>query len=171
MSQTREARFCPMCGAPLVMTLRDHLQRPVCSACDHTVYFDPKVAVAVLIMCDEQILLIRRGNDPLKDYWAMPAGFMEWDEDPVKAAAREVWEETGLEVRIRQLLDVFHTPSDGGLADLVIVYAAEITGGQLAAGDDATEAVWFTRSTLPAKLAFLPTQTIIRRWLDNTLAL
>ncbi len=170
MSQSRAAHYCPMCGAPLALSLRDHIERPVCSACDHTVYFDPKVAVAVLIMRGAEILLIRRGNDPLKDYWAMPAGFIEWDEDPASAACREVLEETGLVVQTSRLLDVFHTPHDGGLANLVIVYAAEICGGQLAAGDDAADAAWFTKATLPAKIAFLPTQTIIQRWLDNTLA-
>ena len=52
--------------------------------------------------------------------------------DPEAAACREVLEETGLEVRIDRLLEIFHTPDDGGLADIVITYAASITGGSLA---------------------------------------
>lgn len=169
MSQTRIARFCPMCGAPLALLPRSGAERPVCTACDHTVYFEPKVAVAVCIMQDERLLLIKRGNDPLRDYWAMPAGFMEWDEDPQAAARREVAEETGLEVSIDRLLDVFHTPDDGGLANIVIVYAASITGGVMQPDDDAQAVAWFTRDNVPDRIAFLPSQTIIRRWLRHEL--
>jgi 8-oxo-dGTP diphosphatase len=164
MTQQRIARFCPLCGAPLGLHEREGITRPVCPACGHIVYFDPKVAVAILIMQGDRILLIKRGNDPLKGYWAMPAGFMEWDEDPKTAGAREVAEETGLKVRIDRLLDVFHTPADGGIANIVIVYAATITGGQLCASDDAEAAAWFTRATVPDNIAFLPSQTIVRLW-------
>lgn len=169
MSHTREAKFCSMCGAALETRFRSGAERPVCPACDHTVYFDPKVAVAVLLMQQGRILLVRRANTPFKDYWTMPAGFMDWNEDPQAAAAREVLEETGLVVQVERLLEVFHTPDDGGLADIVIVYSATITGGTLQADDDAAEAVWFSRADLPQNLAFLPTQTIVRRWLAHDL--
>lgn len=169
MSQARIANFCPVCGTALETRPRLGVERPVCPACDHTVYFDPKVAVAVLLMQDDCILLVKRANDPFKGYWTMPAGFMEWDEDPCVAGCREVQEETGLVVQTTHLLDIFHTPSDGGLANIVIVYAATITGGNLQAADDAAEATWFSRATLPPNIAFLPTQTIVKRWMEHQL--
>lgn len=138
--------------------------RPVCTLCDHIVYFNPGVAVAVCILQDDQILLVRRGMEPMRGYWAMPAGFMEYDEDPKAAARREVLEGTGLDVRIDRLLDVFHTSSDGGLANLVITYAASITGGTMQAQDDAEDVAWFTKDNVPP-VAFLPSQTIVQRWL------
>jgi ADP-ribose pyrophosphatase YjhB (NUDIX family) len=137
--------------------------RPVCTTCNHIVYFNPGVAVAVCIMQDDQILLVRRGMEPMRGYWAMPAGFMEYDEDPKAAARREVLEETGLDVQIDRLLDVFHTPSDGGLANIVITYAASIIGGTMQAQDDADDIGWFSKNTVPA-VAFLPSQTIVQRW-------
>lgn len=127
------------------------------------VFFDPKVAVAAWIRQDARLLLVRRRSDPLAGFWAMPAGFMEYDEHPESALRREVLEETGLQVRVEQLLQLFHTPADGGLANLVLVYEASIFGGDLLAGDDADAVDWFRRDQLPP-LAFLPTQALVRRW-------
>ena len=163
MSRERVANFCPICGAPTEMQERFGVPRPICAACGHIVFFSPSVAVLALITQGDEVLLVQRAHDPKKGLWVTPAGFMEWDEDPAKAARREVLEETGLDVRIDGLLDVFHTPSDGGLADVVIAYAASIVSGTLQAADDAQDAAWFTRDNLP-ELAFLPTQRILARW-------
>jgi 8-oxo-dGTP diphosphatase len=158
-----------MCGGKTEPRERSGAMRPVCTACDHIVYFNPGVAVAVCIMQDDQILLVRRGMEPMRGYWAMPAGFMEYDEDPKAAARREVLEETGLDVQIDKLIEIFHTPSDGGLANLVITYAASITGGTMQAQDDADDVAWFTKTNVPPKVAFLPSQTVVRRWLGGEL--
>jgi ADP-ribose pyrophosphatase YjhB (NUDIX family)/ribosomal protein S27AE len=163
MSLTREARFCPMCGTALEQRERYGMVRPICPACGHIVFFDPKVAVATLILQDGKVLLVKRAGDPKKGFWALPAGFIEWNEDPQEAARRECLEETGLTVRIGRLIDVFHTPDDGGLADIVIAYAASITGGTLQANDDAEAVEWFTRANLP-ELAFLPSERLLARW-------
>jgi 8-oxo-dGTP diphosphatase len=163
MSQPRTAKFCPECGAPLHLQQRYGRERPVCTACGHIVFFEPKVAVCTLILQDEKVLLVKRAGDPRKGFWALPAGFIEWDEDPQDAAQRECLEETGLTVQIDRLVDLFHTPDDGGIADIVIAYAAHITGGTLEAADDAEAVGWFTRAALP-ELAFLPSQRLLARW-------
>src|SRR3954469_1913573 len=168
MSRERIANFFPLCGPPTEMPQRFGIPRPICSACGHIVFFSPAVAVLALITQDDKVLLVQRLNDPKKGLWVTPAGFMEWDEDPAEAARREVQEETGLDVHIDRLLDVFHTPDDGGLADVVIAYAASIVGGTLQAADDAQDAAWFTRASLP-ELAFLPTQRILARWVSGEL--
>ena len=168
MSQARVAIYCPVCGTKLAMRERTGAMRPVCLNCDHTIYFDPKVAVAVCILQDDQMLLIRRGMEPMRGLWAMPAGFMDYHEDPQAAAQREALEETGLKVRINRLLDVFHTPDDGGLANIVIVYAASINGGIMQADDDADAVAWFGKQDVP-DVAFLPTKTIVQRWLAGEL--
>jgi 8-oxo-dGTP diphosphatase len=165
----QSAPYCPMCGRKTEPRERSGAMRPVCTACNHIVYFNPGVAVAVCIMQNDQILLVRRGMEPMRGYWAMPAGFMEYDEDPKAAARREVLEETGLNVQIDRLIEIFHTPSDGGLANLVITYAASITGGTMQAQDDADEVAWFRKETVPPEVAFLPSQTLVRRWLTGEL--
>ena len=168
MTHKRIANYCPMCGTKLEMRQRTGAMRPVCPNCDHTVYFDPKVAVAVYITQHGKILLIQRKIDPMQGLWAMPAGFMDYDENPQEAAQREALEETGLNVRIDRLLDVFHTPNDGGLANIVIVYEASINDGTMQADDDAADVRWFGKGDVP-EVAFLPTQTIVRRWLADEL--
>ncbi len=161
---TRIAHYCPLCGAAFEWQERFGRPRPVCPSCGHTLFFDPKVAVATLIVQDERVLLVQRANDPRKGWWALPAGFVEWDEAPQAAAARECLEETGLTVEIVRLLDVFHTPNDGGAADIVIAYRGRVVSGVLVAADDAESAAWFPRDALPP-VAFLPTQTLLARWI------
>lgn len=163
MGTARVAHYCPMCGSGLEQENRFGMVRPVCKTCGHIVFFEPKLAVATLILQDEQVLLVKRAGDPMKGYWALPAGFVEWNEDPAEAARRECLEETGLTVQIERLLDVFHTPDDGGLADIVIAYAASITAGVLQAADDAEEAAWFKHDSLPP-IAFIPSQRLLTRW-------
>ncbi len=168
MSQARVANFCPRCGAALEQQEREGRLRPVCPACGYVVYFDPKVAVAVFITQRDQVLLVQRKINPMAGCWALPAGFMDYDEDPQTAARREVLEETNLEIVIDRLLEIFHTPDDGGMADIVIAYAAHITGGSLRAQDDAAQVAWFSREQVP-EVAFLPSQTIVQRWLAGAL--
>jgi 8-oxo-dGTP diphosphatase len=159
----RVAHFCPMCGARLEMRQRTGGMRPICPDCDHTVYFDPKVAVVAFILQDDRVLLVKRALDPMKGYWAMPAGFVEAGEDPQAAACREALEETSLNVQVERLIDVFYTVGDGGMADIVIAYALRVIDGEAKADDDAEAVGWFRRDELP-ELAFLPSQRLAARW-------
>lgn len=162
---TREPyRYCPLCGTELHTIERTGALRPVCPACDHTVYYDPKVAVIMRVTQDDHVLLVKRGVDPEKGKWALPAGFVNADEAPAQAAARELSEETGLLVDHVRLVDVFPNPGDG-TADILICYDADVIGGVLQAGDDAEEAAFFHRDALPAT-AFLSTTWLIERWLN-----
>jgi len=159
----RKANFCPLCGTALEQRERYGKVRPVCPNCNHTVFFDPKVAVVAFILNGDKVLLVKRAVDPMKGAWAFPAGFMEYDEDPRETARREVLEETGLEVQIDRLIDVFHTPDDGGAANIVIAYGATVVGGTLLAADDAEVVEWFSKENLP-ELAFMPSQQLAARW-------
>ncbi|MAU10328.1 MAG: NUDIX hydrolase [Anaerolineaceae bacterium] len=164
---SRSAHYCPQCGDALAHIERHGRIRPVCPSCDYTVYYDPKVAVTIFIEQDEQVLLVQRKNDPGCGKWAMPAGFVEYDEAPEDAAIRETLEETGLQVEITDLLAVFPR-KDHGLADIVISYAARVTGGLLQAGDDAAAAQWYTRAAVPIDdLVFYPSKTLIGAWVNQ----
>ena len=160
---SRVANYCPNCGAKLILQNRYGRERPVCGDCDHTFFFDPKVAVLAFVLRDDKVLLIKRAIDPGAGKWACPAGFVEFDEDPADAVLRELEEETGLTGKITRLLEVFPR-KDEGLADIVIAYAIKITGGELAPADDASDARWFTRDNLP-ELVFYPSMQLVgERW-------
>jgi ADP-ribose pyrophosphatase YjhB (NUDIX family) len=164
----RSAQFCPHCGTRLEERLRFGRLRPVCPHCDYTMFFDPKVAVVGFVTQDDHVLLVKRINDPGRGRWALPAGFMDADEDPRRAAEREIREETGLVVETERLLELLYRPDADGLADLVIVYKMRVTGGDLLASDDAAEAAWFSKDSLPER-ALATTELLIQRWLAGEL--
>lgn len=166
---TRIANFCPLCGRPLTSMQVAGRVRPYCAACQQPVYFDPKVAVVVFITRDDKVLLIQRAVDPGRGKWALPAGFVDYDEAPADAAVRETMEETRLQVQIAKLLDVF-PKRDEGLADIVIAYSAKVIAGEACAGDDAAAVGWFAPDRLPP-LVFYPSITLTGRWRAGLLEL
>ena len=148
-------QFCPFCGGALVA--QDRAQR--CSICDRTHHRDPKVGVGVVVRdLDGRLLLVRRGVQPGRGLWSLPAGYVDADEDPRDAAARECLEETGLVVRVGAVLGVHR--STGGGASFFLAFAATAVDGQLAAGDDATDAGFFPDDDLPP-LAFESTRAAV----------
>ena len=118
---------------------------------------DPKVGVGVVVHDDQgRLLLVRRGVEPAAGKWALPAGFVNADEDPRAAAQREALEETGLEVVVGKVIDAYPgEPGDG--VTFFLSFEAEVVGGTLAAGDDATEVGFFALDALP-ELAFESTR-------------
>lgn len=100
------------------------------------------------------ILLIKRKNDPYKDYWAFPGGFVNIDESAEEAAIRELKEETDLEVSNIEQLKAYSNPDrDPRERVITIAFLAESKIKDVKEGDDAKEARWFEISKLPP-LAF-----------------
>jgi 8-oxo-dGTP diphosphatase len=148
--------FCPRCGSPVKLEFIFHRERPVCPVCNWIHFADPKVAAGILVEQDDKVLLVKRKNEPFKGLWTLPAGFIDADEDPARAAERECLEETGLIVQVSSILDIRWGREHPRGADFVIIYRGLVTGGELQPGDDAEEAFWFERSELPP-LAFKST--------------
>jgi len=114
----------------------------------------PKLTTDGVIIQDGEILLIKRKNEPFKDKWALPGGFVEYGEKVEDSVIREVFEETGLRTKIKQLFDVFSDPNrDPRGHTITLVYILENIGGNLIGGDDASEAKFFNIEDLP-ELAF-----------------
>ena len=157
-----EINFCPRCGASLIEAERFGRLRPVCPSCDWIYFADPKVAAAALIEQEEQILLVRRANNPQRGLWTLPAGFVDANEDPVRAVERECLEETGLHVGDISLFDVFYGQEHARGAHILIVYRAKMLKGDLRPGDDVDQAAFFPFHALPP-LAFATTQKIVSK--------
>jgi 8-oxo-dGTP diphosphatase len=158
--------YCPTCGAPNEMQERDGRSRPVCSACGHITFLDPKLAVAALIVRDGQILLGKRGpgtRSPGK--WSFPAGFVERGEEVEAATVREVREETGLEIEPARLFGLF---SEAGETVVLAVYEATLRDPEAApvAADDLVDLGWFPLDRLP-ELAFDRDYRIIEQLLTG----
>lgn len=161
-----EAKYCIQCGTALEKQFRIGQERPVCPSCGWVFFPDPKVAAAVVVKQEDKILLVRRTNQPERGKWTLPAGFVDAGEDPPRAAERECLEETGLNVKITSLLDVLYGLEHERGAHILIVYAGEITSGELRPGDDADRAEFFSLDSLPP-LAFRTTELVLFRDINH----
>ena len=162
MSMDAYVRFCPVCGSPVTRKQAHGRERPVCEQCGHIHFEEPKVAAGVLVRRENEVLLVRRVMEPNRGEWTLPAGFVDADEDPAKAAIREVLEETGLVVELTGLIDVFSGREHPNGASIVILYAGRIQSGEIYAGDDVDQVKFFDLNHLP-QLAFETT----RKALEN----
>ena len=155
--------YCPVCATALERRMVHGKERPVCPECRFIHFCDPKVAAITLIERAGQVLLTRRAMNPAKGRWTLPGGFVDCGEDPRDAAVRECLEETGLEVEITGLMDLYYGKAHKEGAGIVIVYAGRLLGGTLAASDDADAVAFFDPDGLP-ELAFSSTKEIRARW-------
>ncbi|HEY7360702.1 MAG TPA: NUDIX domain-containing protein [Streptosporangiaceae bacterium] len=89
-----------------------------------------------------RLLLIKRGHEPEEGRWSLPGGRVRPGESDWHALVREVREETGLHVEPGRLIGEVERPAPGGAVFGIRDYAASVSGGQLAAGDDAADAWW-----------------------------
>ncbi|HEU5322621.1 MAG TPA: NUDIX hydrolase [Methylomirabilota bacterium] len=156
-------RFCPLCGAPLGRepVPPDHREQAVCPRCRFVFYLNPKVVAATLPEQDGRVLLTRRAIDPGRGLWTYPGGFVDFGESVTDAAVRETFEETGLEVELAGLHNVY---SYAG-APVIVVYLARVVGGALAtcAENDALE--WAAPEAIPWETrAFPSTREALREW-------
>ena len=101
----------------------------------------PRVPCVGAIIKDEagRLLLIQRGHEPETGRWSLPGGRIEPGETDEQAVARETREETGLQVTCGALVGSVERPGLRGAVLDIRDYAATVTGGRLAAGDDAAQ--------------------------------
>jgi 8-oxo-dGTP diphosphatase len=124
-------------------------------------YKYPRVALTADIMifrkkeANTQLLLIQRKYDPFKGMWALPGGFIEMEETLIQAAIRELKEETGLNFEELSFLNVFdkldRDPRGRTISAVFYGFLEETLN--IKAGDDASQAQWFSIGDLP-DLAF-----------------
>ena len=159
-------RYCPVCGGELESRVLKTTEpmRLVCTTCGFVFYLDPKLAVGTIISDhDNRIVLVRRAIEPGYGKWVFPGGYVDRGEEVQLAAVREAKEETGLDVRIERLLNVYSYP---GRAPVIIVYTARMIGGELAVDDEGLEAKFFEKSAIPwDELAFRSTREALREFL------
>lgn len=136
-------KYCPLCRADLIPRTVGQRERMVCPACGYVHFRNPAPTVSVLVVEDGRVLFGRRGGDPERGKWALPSGYIEFDEDFITAAGREVAEETGLQVQIRAILAVHSAFLPPAYHFLTVVLLAAPIGGALSADDDLQELAWF----------------------------
>ncbi|ASJ11297.1 NUDIX hydrolase [Thermococcus sp. P6] len=97
------------------------------------------LTVDLVILYRGNVVLIKRRNEPFKDRFALPGGFVEYGESVEEAALREAKEETGLDVRLVRLIGVYSDPKRDPRGHTVTVAFLATGEGEPKAGDDARE--------------------------------
>jgi len=123
--------------------------------------YTPKIFVTVDVVLfrkmnsSYEILLIQRLNDPFKDYWALPGGFVDENEELETAAKRELFEETDIQLfQVKQIKAYGNPNRDPRHHTISVAFLGEIDSlAEAKAKDDAKAVKWFSIEELPA-LAF-----------------
>jgi 8-oxo-dGTP diphosphatase len=134
----------------------------------------PLVGVGAVIVKDNRVLLIRRGQAPLLGEWSLPGGVLECGETLRKATVREAREETGLEVDTGELLGVYERvirSEDGRVRYhyVLIDFLCRAVAGDLKAGSDAADVRWFDPAELDGLDLPRDTRDVIEKGLKGTM--
>jgi ADP-ribose pyrophosphatase YjhB (NUDIX family) len=159
--------FCPKCGHALESRNLKASEPPrlVCTSCAFVFYMDPKVAAGTITVVDGGIVLLRRAIDPAWGKWVFPGGFVDRGESVQDAAVRETLEEVRLRVSVTGILDVY---SYTGTETVLVVYSADVVGGELATGEEAEDVKAFPPEQIPwDDLAFDSTRAALKDYLHR----
>jgi len=128
-------------------------------------YKKPSITVDGAIVKNNNILLIKRKNNPYKNCWALPGGFVEYGESYEQAAKREGKEETNLDLTLKSQFMAFSSPGrDKRFHTATLVFVAEGIG--IAEGkDDAKSAKWFSKNEIKSLNIAFDHKEIIKRYL------
>jgi len=123
----------------------------------------PVVGVGGVVIDGDRVLLVRRGSEPLKGQWSIPGGTLELGETVVEGITRELREETGLEVRAVELIEVFERIFPGSdprpqYHFVILDYLCERVAGTAQPGSDVTD-VAYAREDELAPYHLTPTAT------------
>jgi 8-oxo-dGTP diphosphatase len=134
----------------------------------------PLIGVGAVIVQNNRVLLIRRGQAPLLGEWSLPGGLLECGETLREATVREAREETGLVVDTVDRLGVYERiirTDDGRVRYhyVLIDFLCRPVAGELKAGSDAAEVEWFRREELPALKLAADTNEVVLLGLDRAL--
>jgi 8-oxo-dGTP diphosphatase len=167
---------CSWCGEILSERQVQGRPRAACPSCGRVAYEQLKVGAGVLVQRQGELLLVQRGpgSDAFPGAWCLPAGYCEVDEPPAVTAARETREETGLQVQVGRLVDVYFFDDDPRGNGLLVVYQADVidkdpdfdAGGPDTAGEIAATG-FFPGDGLPAPLSGGGHDQAISAWRDR----
>ena len=156
--------FCSVCGHAIVFRVPpgDNRRRGCCDGCGTIHYVNPRIVVGTVPVWKDQILLCRRAIEPRRNYWTLPAGFLEVDESVAAGAVRETVEEAGAHIVLGPLftmLDVVH------VHQVHLFYRAELLDLDFAPGEESLEVELFDEAHIPwDELAFRTVSTTLRHF-------
>jgi ADP-ribose pyrophosphatase YjhB (NUDIX family) len=130
----------------------DNRHRSVCDRCGFVHYTNPKIVVGSVPIWRDTVLLCRRAIEPRRNFWTLPAGYLEEHETTEAGAAREAEEEACADIEIEALLAVYNIPR---ISQVQLIYKARLRNPDVAPGVESLEVGLFRWDDIPwAELAF-----------------
>ncbi len=127
--------------------------RQVCNDCGFVDYVNPKIVAGAVVTQGTKILLCRRAIQPRRNFWTLPAGFMEEGETVEAGAAREAMEEANAEIAIDQLLGIYSVPR---ISQVQIMFRAKLMS-DISPGPESLEVGLFEWKDIPWRELAFPT--------------
>ena len=124
----------------------DDRERYVCGNCGMIHYSNPRVIVGCVPVYQGKVLLCLRAIEPRKNYWTLPAGFMENGETTLQGAARETWEEARAKVSNLDLYRVFDVPH---ISQVYMFYRCDVDDGEFGVGPESLESDLYAEADIP----------------------
>lgn len=160
--------YCSNCGCDkLTSTIPegDHRPRIVCENCNVVHYQNPLIVVGCLIEYEGKVLLAKRGIEPRKGFWNLPAGFMENGETAEEGALREVEEETGMMVTIERLHTVFSVVHAN---QVYLLFKASTSSDKFTLTPESVEIQYFEFDNIPwGEIAFSSNVHALKSYIQN----
>lgn len=160
-------QYCSACGEPVESKVPDgdNRLRDVCTSCGTVHYQNPKVVAGCVPEYEGQILLCRRGIEPRRGFWTVPAGFMELGESLAEAALRETWEEALAKVDIGPMfaaVDVIHA------GQVHVFFRGTLPRPEFGVGAESIETRLFRPENIPwDELAFPSIRIALEQYLED----
>ncbi len=162
--------YCPRCRSKMVDKEVYGRMRRVCPNpdCRFVQFIDPKISAAVMALQDGKVLLVKRSMEPARGSWCLPGGFMEIGETPPQTAVRECKEESGFEVEITGLIDVYYYEDYRG-SGVLIMYKGRVIGGQPDPDSESKAVAFFGPNELPENIQFDSNIKALAAWREGKL--
>lgn len=141
----------------------DTMERAVCTACGFIAYENPKVVTGSVVVHLNQVLLCRRAIEPRRDWWTLPAGYLELAETVEQGAIREAWEEAEARIALDGVLAIY---SLSRIGQVQIIFRARFEDApSFAAGPESLEVGLFDWDRIPwDRIAFPSVRWALDAW-------
>ena len=161
-------KFCSECGSDSINEIipeGDDRLRFVCGKCNMVHYQNPKAIVGCIPFYQDKILLCKRAIEPRKDYWTLPAGFLENGESITDGAIRETLEEANARVRLINMYSIYNIPH---ISQVHILFRAELEDLNFYAGPESSDVRLFTLDEIDwNNISFMAVRETIRHYFND----
>ena len=158
--------YCLVCGAKTRNTVppMDNRVRAVCTQCDYIHYENPKNIVGIIASFNNRVLLCKRNTEPRKNYWTVPAGFMENEETLLEGAQREAFEEVGIKPQTSNLFMAYSVPH---ISQVHFYFHAKLKDDKTKIGEEINDVMFADHDEIPWNdLAFNSIRVLLKKFFE-----